>query len=232
MSHQDTPVAELLLEEKIARLQKEFEDLVDSIENSFINNHVPLEKIQKAAKHIPISLKCDMGDFFRNEQILKTTSMRELFFLLSTYWDYLNPGILSFLVGRFGSDTDVKLFIKYAEKLKQFRASVKLGEYVKAATPTEVNSHKFQKIISIMNPGWENQTLEDAEQYKIDFAKECRMQSFLAQVRVEESSIAIIFYLPPWIEVNMYDLMPFFKRNGVITCHQDSIEKVRSCSES
>lgn len=67
VSHQEMPSdavvsdsnSQELLAEKILKLKKEFETLVDSIESSFIN-HVSLEKVQKAVKHMPVSLKCNM----------------------------------------------------------------------------------------------------------------------------------------------------------------------------
>ena len=59
---------------------KDFEDLVDSIEQSFKKN-VSLDTLQNSIKHIPVSLKRDLGDYFcdKTELILSARSIESLF---------------------------------------------------------------------------------------------------------------------------------------------------------
>ena len=59
---------------------------MDSVEESFVEN-VPLKNVQNSLKHIPASLKADLGKFFRKES-LEAESIKELFITLSCYWDY------------------------------------------------------------------------------------------------------------------------------------------------
>ena len=56
---------------------------MDSVEESFVDN-VPLKNVQNSLKHIPASLKADLGKFFRKES-LEAESIKELFITLSCY---------------------------------------------------------------------------------------------------------------------------------------------------
>ena len=162
----DTPCS-TGLEDRIAKLKEDFEELVDSTEDSFIDN-VPLRKIQRSIKHIPVSLKRDLGDCFQNEvsKILNTPSVENLFIIMSYYWDYLNPGLLEFLVGRFGSKSDIQLLSVYLEKLFQFRSSVKLRDFVQNRPSfKDISTCRYNKIITIMED-WEEKTLQEAENFK------------------------------------------------------------------
>lgn len=214
------------LQEKIAYLERSFEYLVDEIEDSFIQNRVSL-KIQKSLKHVPVSLKLQLGEYFKEQsaKFLRTKSIEELFVLLSFMWDYLNPGLLEFLVGRFGSENDIELLRTYLQKLSTFRANVKLGEYVHArhTVNSAYNHFCYKKIVTIMSPDWENRTLQDAEDFKVEFAKECHFQPFLPRIYAQLSSIAIVFSIPYWIELNMDKLKPLFKKNNVVKVLMDNI---------
>lgn len=216
MSESAKPVIPEGLEERMAKLEREFEDFVDSIEESFIKHRVSLKRIQNQIKHIPVSLKHQLGDYFieYSAKILKTKSIQELFIALSCLWDYLNPGLLEFLVGRFGSNNAIKLLETYLENLNAFRASVKLGDYVRVRQKKS-STCNFKKIVTIMGNGWESQTLQDAENFKNDFAEECHIQQFLPRIFVQPSSIAIIICLPYWIGFNLNTVEPLFNRNNV-----------------
>ena len=68
------------LEADIARLQKGFRDLVELVENSFLANQVSLDEIKKSIKHIPVTLKHQLSDCFREEflNLIGTKRIEEL----------------------------------------------------------------------------------------------------------------------------------------------------------
>ena len=198
----------------------DFEELVDSVEESFVEK-VPLEKVQNSLKHIPVSLKRDLGEYFRNES-LETKSIKQLFLILSHYWDYLNPGLLEFLVKRFGSSNDKALLHTYLEKLQQFRSNVKLGEYVKSRR-RNISTKVNKEITTIMGPGWEDKTLQDAENFKNELADKCHIQQMLGRIHATHSSVALIFYVPHWFEVKKEKLEPFFRKQNVRKVYLDDV---------
>ncbi len=208
------------LESEIERLNKEFDNVVESLEDHLLESNVSVGKLQRAIKSIPISLKLQLGEYFlrQTSSIFKTESIPELMVLLSYFWDYFNPGLLQYFVGKFGSKDNIKYMDKYLRELKQFRMRVKIGEYLRAVPrQDDVCSHHFYKtIMTQMGPDWEKETLQDVEEYKIELSKELYIQTFLPRIQVIRSSIAIVFSIPRGIQINFVKLEPFFHYKGVI----------------
>ena len=198
-------------------MEKSFSDLVERVMNSFLVNKVSVREIQSSIKHIPVTLKLQLGDIFERRvlNLLETKQIEELFHQLSFSWDYLNPGLLHFLVDEFGSPDDKISMTSYLKKLNKFQASVKIGDFINAKH-TETSSHlSYYKIITIMNNGWEDKTLQDVENFKIELCNRSHLpQSFLTKTSIEKSSIAIVFYLPNKIEIDIDEMKPFFENNS------------------
>ena len=215
------------LKAKMERLEKSFKHLVQSTENSFHKNGIKLEKIQASIKFIPITLRLLLGECFQRQAInlLKAESIEQLFFELSYFWDYLNPGLLQFLVKEFGSQDDNSLMTMYLQELKNFRCTVKIGEFIKASqADTNIHSFIYTKIVTVMDPRWANKTLEDAEQFKIEVCNECHLpQSFTTRILVQRSSVAIVFYIPRQIEICLEDLKPLLQRKQVDKVYVENI---------
>ncbi len=140
--------------------------------------------------------------------------------LLSHFWDSFNPGLLAFFVGKFGSEENIESKDTYLKELKEFRMRVKVSEYLRAVPQQDdvyLDSHHFYKnIITQMGQGWEEKTLQDVEEYKIELSKELYIQTFLPRIQVIRSSIAIVFSIPHWMPIDFVKLEPFFHHKGVI----------------
>ena len=221
----DSDIADL--EHDIGEMQRKFEDLVDSVEASFQSNQVPLEKLKGKLKHIPMSLKLQLGKFFRDQtsEILKAESLGELFIMLSYNWNYLNPGLLEFMVGRFGSKDDILSMEAYLRKLDCFRTRVKVGDYIRTsyAKGVDCNEYYYKQIIAKMQEeAWEEKTLQDVENFKADICKKYHFQPFLTQIHVSRSSIALVFTIPCWIEINMMDFEPLLRKNHAIQVYMNN----------
>ena len=183
--------------------------------------------MQRSIKHIPISLKLQLGEYFREHasMIFKADSIAVIFHLLSFFWDYLNPGLLNFIVGRFGSPEDIALMRTYLEELEIFRRRVKVGDFVHANHVDSVacHHHFYKRIVTIMGDDWEKETLQDVEDYKTELAIKLQFQPFLTQIHVQPSSIAVVFSIPHWVQINFEQLEPFFWSKNVVKVHLGDI---------
>ena len=202
-------------------MNKKFEELVETVEDSFLACGVSVVKMQRSIKHIPISLKLQLGEYFREHasMLFKADSIAVIFHLLSFFWDYLNPGLLNFIVGRFGSPKDIALMRKYLQELEIFRRKVEVEEFVRANHDIEsvaCHHHFYKRIVTIMGDDWKKASLQDVEDYKMELASELQFQSFLPQIHVRRSSIAIVFSIPHWIQINFVELEPFFWSENVV----------------
>ena len=211
----------------MCRLEKRFNHLVQSTENSFHKNGVTLLQIQDSIKFIPITLKLQLGDCFRRQvsSFLEAKNIKQLFFELSYFWDYLNPGLLRFLVREFGSLDDNRSMMMYMHELQHFRDSVKIGDFIKAShADTNIHHFIYTKIAMVMDRGWANKTLQDAEQFKLEICNESHLpQSFTTRMCVQRSSVAIVFYFPHCIEINTEKLKPVLKWKQVAKVYVENI---------
>ena len=210
--------------EDIARMEKDFDNLLDKTEKSFLNNEVSVIDIKRSIKCIPLTLKTLLGDCFRNQaaSFWKSEGIEELFFQLSYFWDYLNPELLCFFIKKFGSSNlDLKASKdKYLQELDRFRKGMKICEFIAAASCAEANELRvsfYSHIVTVMDDTWNERTLQDVEEYRKEFCNDCRFpQSFFTKVRIQRSSIAIVFYFPRKSELNIEELKPIFKRRNVV----------------
>ena len=215
------------LEREIKKLVKRFENIVEAFEESLIENNVSIKKLRRSIKHIPVSLKLQLGEYFckQTSKIFRAESIEQLIALLSYFWDYLNPGLLEFFVVWFGSDNDIDSIKDYVEELQNFRRRVKLGKYVRAChTMSHAYKHNFYKqIVTIMGEDWEKKTLQDAEDYRIELSEKLHFQSFIPRIDVRSSSIAIVFSIPRGIQINTVELEPFFYYKNVNKVYLDGV---------
>ena len=215
------------LEANIDQLQESFDDLVDSVESSFIKTGVSLEKIQKSIKSIPITLKLQLGEYFKRDTVrfLKAESIEQIFIELSYFWNYFEPGLLRFLVNKFGSSDDICLMNTYQQELSIFCQNVKIGDFIKASHPeTNINNFIYTKMTMIMDQEWENKTLQEAKQFLTELCNESHLpQSFTTRMRVQRSSVAIVFYLPCPTEICLEDLKPLLQRKKVAKVYVENI---------
>ena len=201
-------------------MNKKFEELIETAEDSFVTHGVSVVKMQRSIKHIPVSLKLQLGEYFREHasMIFKADSIAVIFHSLSFFWDYLNPGLLNFIVGRFGSPEDIVSMGRYLEELEIFRKKVKVREFICAnrLDSAAYDHHFYKRLVTIMGDDWEKKTLQDVEVYKMELAGELQIQPFLTLIHVQRSSIAIVFSIPHWIEINSVELEPFFLSKKVV----------------
>ena len=208
----------------VEEMERKFEDLVEAIEESFLERGVSVVNMQRSIKHMRMSLKRQLADCFYEyvSHIFKLDSIEKMFAFFSSSWDYLNPGLLEFIVGKFGSENDIDLMRTYLSRLEVFRKAVKLGQFVHTRSRTRRHSF-YQNIVSVMGDNWEEKSLQDLENYKNGFANELELQRYLTLIDAERSSIAIVFSIPHWIQINFEQLEPFFRSNGAIKVyHGDS----------
>ena len=208
-------------------MERSFENLVQSVEDSL--HGCPLGEIKRSLKFIPLDLKWDLGDCFRDRALnflVAVNITSEQFFLECSYfWDFLNPGLLCFLVKRHGSPENVKSMEAYLQELRTFRQGVTVGEFVKVSrADIKAKGFHYKKIIMKMDPEWEYKTLEDAEEFKVEFCNANRFpQSITTRMDAVNSCVAIVFYVPIQVEISLEKLKPLLKRKKVVKVYLDNV---------
>ena len=150
-------------------LKKKFDKVVQVVQISFIKRNVNLHEILLSLHFIKSHEEKEMvKNHFR--ELLQVQSLHVLFFTFSDIWDYIHPGLLEFIVQRFGTTSDRNIVEEYKEDLKEYRRSVKLGDFAKICKKIAYPPLDNKELSVILGEDWRYKTLQDLEDVRIQFA--------------------------------------------------------------
>ena len=199
-------------------MEKKFFKVVQDIEDSFREKNLSVSDIKSSLKFIPEHEKyyLEKKPEIRSD-IFVAKSLEELFYILSGIWDYLHPGLLQFVVTKFGCDEDKVRVETYLQEVNSFREKTKLGIFLKTAYNVQMNKTPFGKTLSTtMGEMWEEKTLQDMENYRVQFAEKANCEQFLVKSIPIRSSVTILFNIPSWIQLNLVKLYSFLSSCGAV----------------
>ena len=161
----------LSLKEEIKQLEEKFEDLVDNVLSAFKTEGVHVRKVLKCLRQLPVSLKLQCGEFLQSHaaHLSRVSSIDELFFVLSLYWDFLNPSLLAHLSYRFGDDETIRSVEEYLAELREFRMRTKIDNFIDMWTG--ILPPSTQKLVIELGDNWKEQSLEQLEELRIKVSR-------------------------------------------------------------
>ena len=210
---------------EIRELERKYDDLVDEVEDSLTRTGTDLSRVKKRIIRLPVSLKHSHGDLLEPEAtaaIENTTSISALFNLLhNQHWDFLNCELLCHIVDRFGDPRTKESTEKYLEELRRFRTKTKLKDMI------QWTGTRFTKILPVekhlevkLGEMWTDRTLEDLEQFRIEFSRRCAINSYAMRFRGgKQGCIAVTFGLPTSVDISalhLQDHHEFLKQHHVL----------------
>ena len=163
----------LSLKEEIKQFEEKYEDLVNYVLSAFKTGGVSVKRVQKCLRQLPISLKLQCGEFLQSQaaRLSRVSSIDELFFILSPYWDFLNPGLLAHLAYRFGDDDTIRKVKEYLGELREFRMRTKIDKFIDMWTGTL--PPYTQELIMELGDNWRERSLEQLEELRIETSHKC-----------------------------------------------------------
>ena len=194
-------------------LEKKFENVIETVQASFTENEVMVDKVVSSLKFI----KCHeekqiVRHHFR--ELLQDRSLDNLFFTFSDIWDYIHPGLLEFIVERFGTTSDKNIVQEYKEDLEKYRGSTKLGEFVKIIC-NKPNPPLLDKELSVqVGEDWRHKTLQDLEDVRLQAADKAKCDRLLFRVLPRQSIFTIVFSMPSWVQLNLVEMYPVLSTIG------------------
>jgi hypothetical protein len=182
----------------IERLDKEYIEIERLVFKSIKRRKVPLEDMLDWIRFPPVKLRSQLADLVqaRVKLLANVSSIDELFFILSSYWNLLHPDLLGYLVNQL-EDTDLKTRMdRYMEDLHHFRLQTTLGDFLDKWVG-EIPSG-YQEFVLELGEEWRKKTVEDFEQFRIRLS---RLQSFGGghmsfMKTAKSSSILVVLALP------------------------------------
>ena len=212
--------AQAQLQGEIKQFEEKYEDLVDDVLRAFKTGGVPITRVLKCLRQLPVSLKQQCGEFLQSQaaRLSRVSNIDELFFILSLYWDFLNPNLLAHLSHRFGDDQIVRSVDEYLGELKEFRMRTKIDHFIDMWTG--ILSPDTQEIVMELGDNWREQSLEQLEELRIEVSrKRCFEDYVMPLKRIKLSSVDAVFSLPESVDIHnleLESLREFFQENQVL----------------
>ena len=214
-------------------LKEKFENVVKIVQESFAENEVKCTNVFRSLQFIEHHEEKQMVKQ-QFKELKQDQSLDNLFFTFSDIWNYIHPGLLEFIVEKFGTASDKNIVQEYKEDLKKYRRSVKLGEFVQIIRKRP-GPPLFNKELSMhVGEDWRDKTLQDLEDVRLQVADEAKCEHFLLRALPRQSHFTIVLRMPSWISLNLVDLHPAFSNIGAtkVYLNNDCIYelKVRLCN--
>ena len=125
----------------------------------------------------------------------RASSINELFFILSSYWDFLNPSLLAHLAYRFGDEQTIRLVEDYLGELREFRKRTKINNFIDKWTGIFLPD--TQEIVMELGDNWKEKSLEQLEELQIEVSSKCCFEDYVMPLkRIKVSSVDAVFSLP------------------------------------
>ena len=159
---------------------------------------VPLDKVLNWIRFPPTSLRTQFADFLRSQAklLFSSTTVDELFAIVSSYWNLFHPALLQHLVNKLGDQGIKSRMDRYMDDLYHFRIQTTLGDFLDKWVG-EIPPG-YQEFVLELGEEWREKTVEEFEQFRIRLS---RLQNFGGghmsfMKTAKSSSILVVLALP------------------------------------
>ena len=210
----------LSLKEEIKQFEEKYEDLVDCVLSSLKRGGVSIERVLKCLRQLPVSLKLQCGEFLQSQaaRLSRVSNVDELFFILSPYWDFLNPSLLAHLAYRFGDEETIRSVDEYLGELRDFRVRTKINCFIDIWTG--VLPPDTQVIVMELGSNWKEKSLEQLVEVLKQVSHKQWFGDYVMRLRgIRESSVDVEFSLPATVDIDSLELeslWEFFQEHQVL----------------
>ena len=208
------------LKEEIKELEEKYQLLTNEVLGAFRRENVSLNEVKGSLMQLPVSLKLECNTFLQDQasRLISAPNIDELFWILSAYWDFMNPSLLVHLVKKFGDVKTKALVDIYMEELRGFRMRTKVKDFINQWTGQTLS--EFQKIDVVLKDDWKECSLEQLEQFRNELSGKRWLESYVLRFDgVKKSSVAAVFSLPKAFDsrhLDLESLQEFFQEHQVL----------------
>ena len=205
-------------------IEKEVQELEDHFFDIIFKAALNLEKVDLAMIKmfivlLPVSKKYPHINLLQEHRsaIDNAKSVREIFSILAQYLNFLNCGLLSEIIRRFGDSEMKRLMEEYLAKLTNFREHTKLGEFVDKWIGK--NHHDYEEFATKMGENWRERTLEDLEKFRIQWSRRHSFTDYATVIKtVTAGCVTVVWGLHRSISLNVSlfeDVRPLLQESNI-----------------
>ena len=206
------------LQKEIKDLEEKYGVLTDNVLSALKKEHVSLDRIKSYLRQLPVSLKQQCHKFLQSQRLclINAANIDELFWILSDYWDFINPSLLVDLAHKFGDDQTKASVDMYMKELKEFRMRTKLKDFINQWTGQP--RPDFHEIVLEFKDDWREYTLEQLEEFRNAFLCKQWLEHYAMPLRgIKEACVAAVFSLPMAVDSqDLENLCDFFQEHQIL----------------
>ena len=191
-------------------------------------------KLRASVAVLPTSLKYQHHYFLKqhSSEIAKTTTVEEIFFILNSYWNFLNCSLLVHIINKFGDEDLKKELSAYTTALKEFRSRTKVTDFSKMCAESSEIPPEFVALRTRMGPNWEHCTLEDIEEHQQSLAENSSLADYALYFMAGFPGSIYLLWSVPKHAVNFLAItidQQFCNRHGIeeVTIDGENLEKYK-----
>ena len=159
---------------------------------------MPLDDILDWIRFPPMTLRTQFADLVQSRAkiLANVSSVDELFFILSSYWNSLHPYLLEYLISKL-EDEDLKARMeRYADDLRRFRIQTTLGDFLDKWVGGIPPGYK--EFVLELGEEWREKTVEDFEKFQTRLSRlQCFGGGHMSFMKTaKSSSILVVLALP------------------------------------
>ena len=188
---------------EIAALVAMYDELVAKTVETFSERQedspIFFRKLRTTVAVLPTSMKYQHKYFLEQHfsQIARATTVEEIFSILSRYCNFLNCGLLAYIISKFGDEELQKQLTKYTVALQTFRSRTKITDFVKTCTGKQIIVPECVSLKMKLGSEWEHCTLQDAEEYHKSMADSSSLADYVLYLeKVASGSIYLSWRVP------------------------------------
>ena len=188
---------------EIATLVAKYDELVARTVESFSERQeespIFFRKLRTTVAVLPTSLKYQHKYFLKHHcsEIAKTTTVEEIFSILNRYCNFLNCGLLTYIISKLGDEELQKQLSTYTAALQAFRSRTKITDFVKTCVGKQINVPGCVSLRTKLGSEWEHRTLQDAEEYCKSMADSSSLADYVLYLeKVASGSIYLSWRVP------------------------------------
>jgi len=205
----------LSLEEEIKQFEEKFEDLVDCVLRAFERGGVSLQRVLECLRQLPVSRKHQGGEFLQSHTALlcQASSIDELFFILSLYWDFLNPNLLTHLANKIGDKQAMRSVEEYLKDLRKFRMRTKIVDLIDKWSRSCLRD--TLKLVIVIGDIWRERSVEQLEELRTEFLRMCYLEDYAMLLKGIKPNVNAMFLLPKSAHIELQNLQKFLQEHQV-----------------
>ena len=189
-------------------------------------------KLRASVAVLPTSLKYQHHCFLKqhSSEIAKTTTVEEIFFILNSYWNFLNCSLLVHIIDKFGDEDLKKELSAYTTALKEFRVRTKIVDFSKTCTESPEVPPGFATLKMRMGAKWEHCTLEDIEEHRRSLVQNSSVADYTLYFMGEVPGSIYLLWSVPHHAVHFLAMdQEFCNRHGVevVTIDGEDLEEYK-----